>query len=438
MQSNMVLDQRIRANDKTIFYNDKCDKYDYLIAAGCGAIAGLIDIFLVGSPTDSKMQSWTDAQVDKTVMSFAKRCGWSPRSGNENNIASAIGYLEHGKNNGNPADFQGFKVNYDQRHSGDVGNLFNMSAKNHHMKSLGHSPDIVGLFFSILNQFTSTSSFLHNGQLITIDTQTFELKGNDFVSKVICGFTNWIGHIMSDVAGSSGATGRGSGVVIPFYELFQLCDFGNFKVGDNRNTLATLATKVFQEGYDARFGLTMSIPVVVCDLSIRLIWAIKHYFYHKYPLSECIPNKRHDDLRMMLLVGDGVLCLMDGADAYIRSGGEPMAFFMRLNLIAWFRLITLALREVCIRLNISFSLQKELNAYIVVNQALTQYLKELERIDINRFREETKKYNDLVYALENTKSEKELNSILKRELRNLGIKVPEMDFANKNGTLVIG
>lgn len=129
-------------NLKPVFYNDKCDKYDYLIAVGCGAIAGLIDIFLVGAPTDSKLQGWTDAQVDKTVMAFAKTCGWSPREGKENSVASAIGFLE-----------KKFPVNYDQRHSGDVGGLFTMSTKNHHMKSLAHSPDIIGLFFSILNQF---------------------------------------------------------------------------------------------------------------------------------------------------------------------------------------------------------------------------------------------------------------------------------------------
>ena len=31
-------------NLKPVFYNDKCDKYDYLSAVGCGAIAGLVDI----------------------------------------------------------------------------------------------------------------------------------------------------------------------------------------------------------------------------------------------------------------------------------------------------------------------------------------------------------------------------------------------------------
>lgn len=36
-------------------YNDKCDKYDYLTAVGCGTLAGIIDIFAVGSPNDSAL-----------------------------------------------------------------------------------------------------------------------------------------------------------------------------------------------------------------------------------------------------------------------------------------------------------------------------------------------------------------------------------------------
>lgn len=396
-----------------MFYHDKCDKYDYLIAVACGAVAGLVDIFFVGTPIDSKLQGWTDTQVDKTVMRFAQICGWSPRVGKENSVASAIGFLE-----------KKFPVNYDQRHSGDVDELFKMSAKNHHIKSLAHSPDIIGLFFSILNQFTSTSSFLNDGQLITIRTDTFELQGRDFASKLFCGVANWFGHIMSDVAGSSGASGRGSGVAIPFYELFQLCDFGSFKVGEDRNTLATVATKVFQEGYDARFGLTMAIPVVMCDLAIKLAWAIKHYFYHKRPLSECIPTKKHDDLRIMLIIGDGTLCLMDGADAAIRSGGDWVNFFLRLNIVAWYRLVSLVFREVCIRLGISFPLQKQLDAYIRINEALTFYLSQLEQFDCELFKKETEQYNKMLVMLENTTSEEEFNVLLQNEYQALGLQLP--------------
>lgn len=407
-------------NLKTVFYHDKCDKYDYLVAVGCGAIAGIVDIFLVGAPGDSKLQSWTDTQVDKTVMIFAKTCGWTPRAGKENSVVSAIGFLE-----------KKFPVNYDQRHSGDVGGLFNMSTKNHHMKSLAHSPDVIGLFFSILNQFTSTSSFLSNGQLITIQTDTYELHGHNFISKLFCGVANWFGHIMSDIAGSSGASGRGSGVVIPFFELFQLCDFGSLQVGKDRNTLSTVATKVFQEGYDARFGLTMAIPVVLCDLSIKLVWALKHYFYHKKPLSECIPTKKHDDLRVMLIIGDGTLCLMDGADAAIRSGGNWVNFFLRLNIVAWFRLVSLVFREVCIRLGISFPLQKQLDAYIRINEALALYLSQLEQIDFERFEEETGQYNKMLALMENTNSEEELYDLLKNEYTSLGFQLPyKGDFDN--------
>ena len=395
---------------KAVFYHDKCDKYDYLIAAGCGVIAGLVDIFLVGEPRDSKLQVWTDAQVDKTVMAFAKTCGWTPKAGKENSVASAIGFLE-----------KKFPVNYDQRHTGDVGGLFTMGTKNHHMKSLAHSPDVIGLFFSILNQFTSTSSFLHDGQMITIQTDTFELQGHDFVSKLVCGVTNWFGHLMSDVAGSSGATKRGSGVVIPFFELFQLCDFGSFQVGKHRNTLATVATKVFQEGYDARFGLTMMIPVLLCDLTIKLVWAIKHYFYHKRPLHECIPSKRHDDLRIMLIIGDGTLCMMDGADAAIRSGGNWVNFFLRLNIVAWYRLVVLVFREVCIRLGISFPMQKQLDAYIRINEALFLYLAELEKIDLELYKKETEQYNLLLAKLESADSEEKLNDMLRDVYRSLGL-----------------
>lgn len=416
-------------NLKPVFYHDKCDKYDYLVAVGCGAIAGMVDIFLVGAPGDSKLQSWTDTQVDKTVMLFSKACGWAPKVGKEDSVTSAIGFLE-----------KKFPVNYDQRHTGDVGGIFDMSTKNHHMKSLAHSPDIVGLFFSILNQFTSTSSFLSNGQLITIKTDTYELQGHNFVSRLFCGVANWFGHIMSDVAGSSGAVGRGSGVVIPFYELFQLCDFGSFQVGKDRNTLAIVATKVFQEGYDARFGLTMAIPVVLCDLSIKLVWAIKHYFYHKKPLAECLPTKKHDDLRIMLIIGDGTLCLMDGADAAIRSGGNWVNFFLRLNIVAWYRLVFLVFREVCIRLGVSFPLQKQLDAYIRINEALILYLSQLEQIDFERFLKETEQYNKMLMLIEKTNSEQELNLLLRNEYKALGFQLPYSgdfdDFMKDNSSVL--
>ena len=315
-----------------------------MIAGFSGAIAGIIDVFFVGNPSLSKLGSLTDAGADELVKKFAKVSGWKPKIDNENNVASAIGFLE-GK----------FRVNYDQRNTTDVNKLFKMGTKNHHIKSLSHSPDIIGLFFSILNQFTSTATFVSEGKIFNIDTSDgkFELKGNNFIEKLFCGFCNWIGHIMSDLSGSSGGrgkinAGRGSGIPIPFMELFLMCDFGKFQNGNDRQTLAVTLTRVFQEGYDARFGVTMSIPVLIQELMIRSLWVIKKRYFEKKDWKECIPTEKHGDLRLMLLIGYTTFCLIDGIDAGLRSGGDMVQFILHLNYVAWVRLIMLVFKELII------------------------------------------------------------------------------------------
>ena len=66
-----------RGDFTPLFYHDKCDKYDYLTAIGCGAVAGIVDIFLVGAPGENKiLPQWSDTQANHAVMLFAKKCGW--------------------------------------------------------------------------------------------------------------------------------------------------------------------------------------------------------------------------------------------------------------------------------------------------------------------------------------------------------------------------
>lgn len=329
-----------------------CDKYDYLIASFCGVSSGLIDAFFVGMPKASKLGNWTDNKVDELVEKFAqciwksdKKHGITKSKSAPDGIASSIGYLE-----------RRFKVNYDARYAADLNlgdNVLNMNAKNHHLKSLGHAPDLIGLFFSILDQFTGKGSFISDGKIIRVEAinNKFELKGGNFFAKLFCGFCNWIGHIMSDMAGSSGTRGhyekrRGSGVAIPFFEMFQLCNFGSFNVNDETKTFAELSVSIFESGYDARHGATMAIPVVINELMIRLLWSIKSHFYHNRSLKESIPFGDKPELRRMLLVGHGSLCIVDGTDAVLRSGGNILNFALHLNLIGWSRFAFAGLQEV--------------------------------------------------------------------------------------------
>jgi len=335
------------------------DKYDYIIASFCGIAAGLIDSFFVGMPGKSKLGNWTNEQTDSFVIKLAKLKGWDPEAENANKVGHAIAFFE-----------RNYKVNYEQATSKSVGNLLGMSLSNHHIKSLGHAPDIFGLIFSIVDQFTSTSHFLDNGQIKVVNSDTFELKGNGFISKLFCGFANWLGHLVSDIAGSS--SGRianpnlyGSGISIPFFELLQGINKGSIAYGDERKTIADAAVKMFEEGYDARFGFAMAIPVAFNEFSVRLCWMLKQHYYHKQPWKKCIPIiclRELSDvesnvvvLRRMLLASYGCLCLIDAGDAAIRVKGQiaSIEFLLHINFVAWKKFaVNLALTGVMeVRLN---------------------------------------------------------------------------------------
>ena len=389
--NELELDKRAREVE---WSRDKCDKHDFIIAVSCGALAGLIDIFFVGSAVKnvgdlSALGKMSDMAVDSIVKKVSKSLGWNPAAGKEDNMSSAISFLE-----------KKYKVPYEHTSTKSVHGMFQMNTRNHHFKSLGHAPDPVGLFFSILDQFTNSGTFLSNGQLIRVSAENrgFELQGSNFISKVFCGFCNWIGHLISDIAGSNGSravgmSGRGTGLPIPFMELFLICDFGKFQIGKDRQTLAELMTRAFQEGYDIRHAGAMAVPVMMEELMIRVLWAIKRYYYHNKQWNECVPNAKHPDLRMMLLVGNGTLCIFDGVDAAVRSHGNALVFVLHMNMVAWFRLVMLVFKELRIRYggkvdeavrnflaNVGLSDRKALELYYqrmnVVDQKLEQLLKD--------------------------------------------------------------
>lgn len=326
-----------------------CDRYDYSLAVLCGLISAVIDIFFVGMPGNSQLENWSDELVDNFVISFAQKLGWNPKNGNETSIDCAIGFFE-----------RKFSVNYDQTSIENLGNVaqevFNLNTKNHHMKSLAHSPDLIGLLFSVIGQFRGTSSFIDNGRIITFDVEKQELIGSDFISKIFSAIVNWFGHCISDVAGSKATRKKGvnmgMGIPIPGFEIFQFLKIP-IKTKDGKQTIADLAVEVFENGYDFRFGLALQVPVRINNLLVRFCFALKRFFYHQYPLKECMPfdgglfgMQRQPELRRMMLVAHGVLCVCDTGDAVIRGGGDPVTILLRTNYFAYLRLAYIGLGEV--------------------------------------------------------------------------------------------
>lgn len=350
---------------------EKCDKTGYLIASFCGAMAGLIDVLFVQAPNEGPLQTVVDKKTDDLVVKASqffwkhdkRTTGKSKKM--PDTLEKCVSYLE-----------QAFPVPYDARFAKDLnvkdGKLAGMNPKNHHLLSLAHSPDPIGLVFSIIDQFTNTASFIDKGKVIHAEPLKKSgaipyMVGTDLPSKLFCGFLNWIGHILSDMVGSSstrkeGKDARGMGVAIPFSELFLKCNFGP----EDGATFAETMIKVYEEGYDLRFGATMAIPVVLEELMVRAIWIIRQKFERKKPWKECLPTAKHEDLRVMLLVSNGVFFAIDGIDAIIHgvSSHSMVNAVCHLNLVGLSRLAMLGIKEIAIRLKIKLFENEEYPAVL--------------------------------------------------------------------------
>lgn len=377
-------------NKLALIRTEKCDKYDYLISAFCGLTAGLIDVFFVGAPGGGKLSVAADKVADNFVINAAQLF-WKfdtrdcRRKSCPESLTQCISYLE-----------QAFPVPYDARYAKDLdvsnSELSGMTPKNHHLLSLAHSPDIVGLIFSIIDQFTNTASFIDKGQIIHVallkNSKAIPyLTGTNFHSKLFCGFVNWIGHIISDLVGSSSTrtpkkTGRGMGVPMPFYNLLLLADFGNF----DGESFSKIAIEVFTQGYDLRHCAAMAIPVMINDMMVKVLWALKRRIYHKCAWRDCIPSNIHSSLRWMLIVSNSALCLVDGIDAMIKSGGNIVIFVLNLNIIAWFKLILMILKEIMIRYSFTYDDLKL--QFQKINAALDDYLQRLKSVDYAKYEQE--------------------------------------------------
>lgn len=320
-----------------------CDKLDYALAASSGVLCGIIDIFIVGKPGESPAGNVTDKWFANRTTDFAKLCGWDGKE--DASSSSAIRFLE-----------KKFKIPYDQRGAGDAGSIiFDLNPSNHHFKSLGHNPTLFGLFFSILDQFTNQSHFVSGGELISLQNADgkFELRGNSVPAKLFCGFSNWLGHLISDISGSSSSKGRGMGIPSPFWawtnDIIAIKRKLNIPVSQIDNTINELALSIYKEGYDIRFQAAQVIPVFINEIIVRLVYAIRRLVQY-FVITEkeehsasamwkaCEPFS-NPTVKRMLTVAHGAFCMMDLSDAtiwaFITGGGtfNVTEFFLRLNIV---------------------------------------------------------------------------------------------------------
>lgn len=317
----------------------ECDKMDYILSASSGALCGVMDIFLVGKPSKSPLGNITDKWFENRTKDFAKLYGWKEKG--DSSVSSAIRFLE-----------KEFKIPYDQSGPGIAGSsVYDLNPSNHHFKSLGHNSTLMGLFFSILDQFTNTSHFVSGGKLMSLQkaSQNFQLRGDTVPSKLFYGFVNWFGHLMSDVSGASGSKTRGMGIPSPFWswtnDVIAIKRTLHMEASEFDKRLNEMALEIYKQGYDVRFQTAQAIPVFVNELVVRLIYSVRRaikYFKGTEPSERsfalmwktCEPFT-NATVKRMLTVAHGTFCLVDIGDAIKDGGGQfdAVKFVLRLNIV---------------------------------------------------------------------------------------------------------
>lgn len=338
------------------------DGIDYTIAVASGIISGLIDSFFVGEFSLDKGTQWGKEKVYSFVKDVAKRKGY-----NGDSMSGAVKFLED--KYPIPAD--------------SATNIFGGGTQ-HHLRDFAHHPTPVGLLFSMLTQFTGKVFGTNTqGAFIIKDVPNTDLIGKDLPSKLAIGFTNWIFHMVSDIAASSGSIVKGkygTGLPGPFVSLLkEISTLPFFSHQQNNNDFCvwigklfngTLLSKRGDDGkiipesvikFDLRAELGVlhelgkqAIPVIINECIVRtsyfarrLVMEFKskeinsfHDFIFTIDWKNTLPFNNRTITRMMT-IASGTFVAIDVADAAIRSGiksgGKPATFLtnmiLRINFV---------------------------------------------------------------------------------------------------------
>ena len=342
-------------NDKIYNLTNHADALDYSAAVISGIIAGMIDSFFVGEFSLEQGRKWGTEKVNGFVTKAAKVTGYKG-----DDLGGAIKHLEK---YGAPSD--------------PLMNVFG-GATQHHLRDFAHHPTPVGLFFSMLTQFTEKAYGTNTaGSFCWENIKDKTFIGSDLPHKILFGFIYWLLHMASDMAGSSGSIGRnsgGTGLPGPLLSLAkELSALPIFGKGNEENAqgLRLYISKLFNGTVlgkrDAngkiieplRFDLKtelgviqqigkQAVPVIINEVLVRGFYFIRRLIeeLRKKPSSvddidwkKTLPFKNRTIVRM-LTISTGTFTAVDLADAAIRAvataGATPAAlgkFALRVNYV---------------------------------------------------------------------------------------------------------
>lgn len=251
------------------------DKFDISISAVAGLLGAAVDILLVGIP-----------QKTPDGISAGKLSDFIRKKFEEKFPPDEMEKLANSKVSKVPYDAQ------DNRNTEKY--VEGLSAYYHRLLSLGHDP-LLGLIFGVFDILT--------GRMTTIDksgkivSQVMHNYADRKETDIFAAIAKQLIHFKSDITTSMG-------LPVPLMSLFNLLQFGS--IGEYEQTIAEIVQGMYFEGYDFIHFCSMSVPVMITEVVIRIGYAIKR-IKEGYSVKESIPfslnRKKHPKLATMLFIG---------------------------------------------------------------------------------------------------------------------------------------
>ena len=123
------------------------------------------------------------------------------------------------------------------------------------------------------------------------------------------------------------------GLPAPFMGLFRM--FESLPTGES--DLGKQVEYMYVRGYDFRHFIVTSIPILIMEVLMRALYAVKQVKYTRCSLGEAlvdtVPGKMNARFRMMLAMAYGTVAAVNGGKVYVTEN------ILNLNYAAWLGLM---------------------------------------------------------------------------------------------------
>lgn len=245
LRDNQIYIQQLNAEYNMLH---QLDSVDFAICVLAGVIAGAVDILLIGIPHRTKTGLKAKPLSDYIRVRFDKIF---PKEKIKQLEKIAEVPYDANKN-----------IHYRGKYSTKI-HVEGLSAQYHRLLALGHDPLLgfaVGVFDIITGRMTTIDK---SGHLVS---QVMEGYIDRKETNIFAAITKQFVHLKSDVNSPMG-------LPAPMMGVFSLLQFGS--IGKENQTIAEIVQGMYYEGYDFIHFCSMSIPVMLVEVIVRLLYCLK-------------------------------------------------------------------------------------------------------------------------------------------------------------------